>query len=89
MYVHIGNGKMLRVSDILGIFDTDNSTVSKNTRTWLTKKEKAGKLESATDEIPKSFILTMDENGEEKIYFSQLSSSTLKTRVEKINNAQF
>ena len=89
MYVHIGNGKMLRVSDILGIFDTDNSTVSKNTRTWLTKKEKTGRLESATDEIPKSFILTMDENGEEKIYFSQLSSSTLKTRVEKINNAQF
>lgn len=89
MYVHIGNGKMLRVSDILGIFDTDNSTVSKNTRTWLTQKEKTGKLESATEEIPKSFILTMDENGEEKIYFSQLSSSTLKTRVEKINNAQF
>ena len=89
MYVHIGNGKMLRVSDILGIFDTDNSTVSKNTRTWLTQKEKTGKLESATEEIPKSFILTMDEKGEEKIYFSQLSSSTLKTRVEKINNAQF
>ena len=89
MYVHIGNGKMLRVSDILGIFDTDNSTVSKNTRTWLTQKEKTGKLESATEEIPKSFILTIDENGEEKIYFSQLSSSTLKTRVEKINNAQF
>ena len=89
MYVHIGNGKMLRVSDILGMFDTDNSTVSKNTRTWLTQKEKTGKLESATEEIPKSFILTMDEKGEEKIYFSQLSSSTLKTRVEKINNAQF
>lgn len=89
MYVHIGNGKMLRVSDILGIFDTDNSTVSKNTRTWLTQKEKTGKLEFATEEIPKSFILTMDEKGEEKIYFSQLSSSTLKTRVEKINNAQF
>ena len=89
MYVHIGNGKMLRVSDILGIFDTDNSTVSKNTRTWLTQKEKTGKLESATEEIPKSFILTMDEKGEEKIYFSQLSSTTLKTRVEKINNAQF
>jgi len=89
MYVHIGNGKMLRVSDILGIFDTDNSTVSKNTRTWLTQKEKTGKLESATEEIPKSFILTMDEKGEEKIFFSQLSSSTLKTRVEKINNAQF
>jgi hypothetical protein len=89
MYVHIGNGKMLRVSDILGIFDTDNSTVSKNTRTWLTLKEKNGKLESATDEIPKSYILTIDKNGDERIYFSQLSSSTLKTRVEKINNAQF
>ena len=89
MYVHIGNGKMLRVSDILGIFDTDNSTVSKNTRTWLTGKEKRGKLESATDEIPKSFILTLDNKGDERIYFSQLSSSTLKTRVEKINKAQF
>ena len=82
MYLHVGNSKNLRESSIIGIFDTDNSTVSSITRKFLSNAEKNGKVESAVDEIPKSFVLYVDK-GESKICFSQLSTSALLGRTEK------
>ena len=84
MYLHVGNSKNLRESSIIGIFDTDNSTVSSITRKFLSNAEKNGKVESAVDEIPKSFVLYVDR-GESKICFSQLSTSALLGRTEKVN----
>ena len=87
MYLHIGNGKNIRSKDIIGIFDTDNATVSEITRKFLKNYEKNGSLISAGDEIPKSFVLYFEEklNGtvEPKICFSQLSSASLSGRNEK------
>ena len=87
MYLHIGNGKNIRSKNIIGIFDTDNATVSEITRKFLKNYEKNGNLISAGDEIPKSFVLYFEEklNGtvEPKICFSQLSSSSLSGRNEK------
>lgn len=79
MYLHIGNNKNIREKTIIGIFDTDTATVSTVTRKFLSGAEKKGRVESATDEIPKSFIL-YGEKGEERICFSQLSTSALLGR---------
>ena len=87
MYLHIGNGKNIRSKDIIGIFDTDNATVSDITRKLLKEYEQDGRVISAKDEIPKSFVLYFEEklNGtvEPKICFSQLSSASLSGRNEK------
>lgn len=82
MYLFIGNEKILFSDGIIGIFDTDTSTVSPITRAALRTAEAHGRLESVTREIPKSFILTV-ENGEEKIYMSQISPKILKKRAMK------
>ena len=84
MYLHVGNSKNLRESSIIGIFDMDNSTVSPITRKYLSNAKKNGKVESAVEEIPKSFVLYVDR-GESKICFSQLSTSALLGRTEKVN----
>ena len=60
----------------------DNSTVSSVTRKYLTAKQKQGLVESAMDEIPKSFVIYLDE-GEYKICFSQLSTAALMGRLEQ------
>ncbi len=66
---------------MVGIFDMDNATVSSVTRKYLSQKQKTLTVESAAEDIPKSFILYRD--GEEyKICFSQLSSSALKGRMD-------
>ena len=82
MYLHVGNKKNIRVSDIIGIFDTDNATVTSTTRKYLSHAQKEGAVISATDDIPKSFILYREGNSQ-KICFSQLSTSSLCGRLAK------
>ncbi len=67
------------MSHIVGIFDMDNATVSAVTRKYLTRKEREKLSESATEDIPKSFVLYVDK-GEYKICYSQLSTAALKGR---------
>ncbi len=80
MYLHVGNNKMIRKRDIIGIFDMDNSTVSHITRKYLADTERDGRLSSARDEIPKSFIL-YKEKGKYKVCISQISTASLMGRT--------
>jgi hypothetical protein len=80
MYLHIGNNRNIRTKAIIGIFDTDNATVSPITRNFLKKNERARRVSSAVTEIPKSFVLYIDWDGDSSVYFSQISSSTLIKR---------
>ena len=88
MYVHIGNNVILRKKQVLGIFDMDNATVSPVTRSYLSKAQKAGQVESVSIDIPKSFIVYREKEGT-KIYFSPLSQASLMGRMrneKKIEN---
>lgn len=80
MFLHVGNNKNIRERDIIGIFDMDNATVSTVTRRFLSENQKKGLIISASDEIPKSFVI-YKENGRVNICFSQLSSSALYGRL--------
>ena len=81
MYLHVGNNKNIRIRDIVGIFDTDNATVSSVSRKFLGEAERRHLLESASLEIPKSFILYRD-GGDYKVCLSQLSSASLLGRIQ-------
>ena len=78
MYLHLGQDTVVRGDEIIGIFDLDNTTVSKHTRTFLRNQERRGKVVTITDDLPKSFVLC--GRGEYKIYLSQISAATLKKR---------
>lgn len=89
MYLHLGMDKVITFDEIIGIFDLDTSTVSKNTRTYLAKAEKAGIVENVCYDLPKSFIVCRNKNGEDRVYISQISSTTLLKRagyVDSLNN---
>jgi len=79
MYLHLGESTSVKKSSIVGIFDSDMTTVSKVTKKFLSDAEKKKRLEIVGD-LPKSFIVTSDKKGE-RIYFSQLSSKTLSGRA--------
>ena len=90
MYLHLGQDIVVKLTDVVGIFDLDTSTISKTTRQFLTEKEKQGKVVTVSTELPKSFVLCA-ENGQEILYISQISSSTLQKRagyLEGIANAR-
>ena len=81
MYLHLGQEKVIKTENIVGIFDLDTTTVSKQTRNFLNKAEKEGQVEVISSELPKSFILCTEEK-EQKIYLSQISPTTLLKRSE-------
>ncbi len=86
MYLHLGMDKVITFDEIIGIFDLDTSTVSKRTRDYLAKAEKAGIVENVCYDIPKSFIVCRDKNGNEKVYISQISSTTLLKRTGYVDS---
>ncbi len=81
MYINIGNEKTIRSKDIVAIFDFDSSTVSVNTKRFLTKKQKEKKIITLGTDIPKSFILLRDD----RVYISQLNTSTITGKKLKSN----
>ena len=85
MYLHAGRNRVIRTKNIIGIFDLDKSTVSAITRDFLKKTERDGLCESASYEIPKSFILYADDHdiSVSKVCFSQISTTALVKRTEK------
>ena len=84
MYLHAGNNKNIKITDIVGIFDTDTATISKITKQYLSGCEKRGETVNVSYELPKAFILTSEGTRfpENKVYFSQLSVKTLCQRAD-------
>ena len=82
MYLHIGQSAVVSHRDIVGIFDLDNTSSSYRTREFLERAEKEGRVVSATGDLPKSFVLCRSRGKRPAVYLSQLSSATLKGRME-------
>ena len=85
MYLHLGQETVVMQEDIVGIFDLDNTTVSKTTRDYLTCAEKEKRVTNVSFELPKTNVLTNNKKEGSKIYISQISSSTLLKRAENIH----
>lgn len=79
MYMPIGSDMAVRDRSIIGIFDMDNCTWSHRTRAFLKKAEQNGEVVPATDNLPKSFILT-SEYGLNRVYLVQFNSVVLEHR---------
>lgn len=82
MYLHLGQDTIVMTNRIIGIFDLDNSTVSKHTRNFLSKAQRENRVVDVTSELPKSFIVCED-TGVEKVYLSQMSTATLLRRAKE------
>ncbi len=83
MYISLGVSAVVRKADIVGIFDLDNTTVSRRTRVLLSAMQKADRVHDACEPgtIPKSMILT-EYAGEKGLWLSQYSPQTLARRME-------
>ena len=75
MYIHLGDNFVVPSKEVVMILDRQSSQDSPIVTEFL-KKQK-GKIVQLTNGEAKSVIVTMN-----KIYFSPLSSSTLKKRAQ-------
>jgi hypothetical protein len=88
MFLHIGGEVVIPIKDIIAILDIETTTISKDTKEFLTIAEEEGFIESISYDLPKSFIIT-ETDKKSKIYLSPISSITLQKRsafVSDISN---
>ncbi len=73
MYIHIGKDKVVRDTEILGVFDLDSATVSINTRNYLSNAQKEKRIKTLGYELPKSFIILKNN----EVYLSPFNTSSI------------
>ena len=77
MYLHLGGDVVVSLKNVISIMDLETTTVSKISKEFLTIAEEEGFIESISEDLPKSFIIT-EIDKKSKIYLSPISSVTLK-----------
>ncbi len=80
MYLHLGQDTVVRTDQVVGIFDLENTSISKITKEFLAKSERAGRVVNVTSDLPKSFVICTD-GGRVRVYITQISSATLRKRA--------
>jgi len=81
MYLHLGQSLVVPEASVIGLFDLDNTTGSRFTRDFLSSTEKAGRVVSLSDDLPRTFVVC-GEGNDVNVYLSQLSTQTLVKRAE-------
>ena len=92
MFLHVGNGKSVRLERIIGIFDLDTATVSGISKKFITEAERKGKVEYDYQDLPRTFVVADNESSlygkgkitkkESKVILSRISTSGLLQRAE-------
>ena len=77
-YVYLGGEAALEDSRIVGLFDLDNTSWSWRTREFLSRAERDGRVMNAAEDLPRSFVLCVDEN----VILTQPTTATLARRLE-------
>ena len=77
MYLRVEENIVVNTKDIIGIFDMDNTTVSR--LGFLAESQKNGLIINSTDDLPKSFVV-VKEKDETKVFISSVSSKVLAKR---------
>ena len=85
MYLHLGQDTVIKLNDVIGIFDIETSTISKATRNYLAAAQKEGRVVNVSMEMPKSYVICCDKKKKLTVYITQISTSTLLKRTGYID----
>lgn len=83
MFLHLGQNTLVDDRTVIGVFDLDNSTVSKHTRAFLARAQREDRVVSVSQELPKSFVVCR-RDGRTTVYISQISTATLLRRASSL-----
>ncbi len=81
--LHLGGGHTIPAQEVVMIADLEATTDSEETKKFLEIAKKEGFVIDYSQGDPSSFIIT-----NEKVYYSMISSATLRKRVNFIYNLE-
>ena len=75
MYLFLGGNSTVRKDDVIGIFDIEETSVSRITADFLNSEQKQGRVISASEDMPKAFVVCSQNT-----YITNVSNDTLNKR---------
>ena len=82
MYLHIGNNIVIGTEEIIGIFDVNSLKKEKTFLETFNNLKKNKQIIDISEGKQKSYIL-INKEGNIGVYISNISSLTLKRRIEE------
>lgn len=83
MYIHLGGDMIIRSNKVIAILDKQIKELSQDNRNFFQNHKKKRNIISVSDDEPMSIVITENE-----IYFSPISSLTLKRRTEILSEIE-
>ena len=83
MILHLGNDVSVLKRDVVAILDIENSSTSKITKEYLANAGRSGWVVTCSYDMPKSFVIALDDNLSERLYISSISAKTLIKRFSE------
>jgi len=81
LFLHLGADKMIKLRDLIVIINNENPQKNNDTENFLKKAQKSLEVEKIENDNHKSIIITDD-----KVYYSPISSQTLKKRANFVTD---
>ena len=75
MYLFLGGNSTVKKSEVVGIFDIEETSVSRITADFLNSEQKQGRVVSVSEDMPKAFVVC-----EKNTYITNVSNDTLNKR---------
>ncbi len=75
MFLFLGGNVTVNKSDVIGIFDIEECSVSRITADFLNSDQKQGRIVSVSEDMPKAFVVCSDYT-----YITNVSNNTLNKR---------
>lgn len=85
MFLHLGNGKTVNAFEIIGIFDIEKASTSRDTREYLARAGKHKRVVPTTNDLPKSFVVALDKDFTETVYICGAAAETLRKRLKTVS----
>lgn len=85
MFLHLGSGYTVPTKNIIAVMDIEKASTSRDTREYLALAGKHKQVVSCTDDLPKSFVISLDDELTEVVYICGISAETLRKRLKELN----
>ncbi len=89
MFLHLGNDSCVYAKNIIAVMDIENASTSKITKEYLSAVGRNKQVIYCSYDMPKSFVVTLDDELTERVYISSISSATLIKRLKLITKGNY
>lgn len=89
MFLHLGNDSCVYAKNIIAVMDIENASTSKITKEYLSAVGRNKQVIYCSYDMPKSFVVTLDDELTERVYISSISSTTLIKRLKLITKSNY